>query len=36
MSKAAKDPQFMVVSDWSQFTSEEYWKANEEAGLLIL
>ncbi|KFY50431.1 hypothetical protein V496_09340 [Pseudogymnoascus sp. VKM F-4515 (FW-2607)] len=35
MSKAAKDPQFMVVSDWSRFTSVEYWKANEEAGLLI-
>lgn len=36
MSKAALDPKLMVLSDWSRFTSEEYWKAIEDSKLLLL
>jgi len=36
MAKAAATPELIVVSDWSRYTSEEYWKANEESGLQIL
>lgn len=36
MARAAADPELVVVSDWSQYTSEEYWKANQESGLLVL
>ncbi|OAQ69471.1 conidial pigment biosynthesis oxidase Arb2/brown2 [Purpureocillium lilacinum] len=35
MAKAAANPELIVVSDWSRYTSEEYWKANEESGLQI-
>nr|A0A4Y6F0M8.1 RecName: Full=Laccase ustL; AltName: Full=Ustilaginoidins biosynthesis cluster protein L; Flags: Precursor [Ustilaginoidea virens]QDF21479.1 laccase [Ustilaginoidea virens] len=35
MSKAALDPKLMVLSDWSRFTSEEYWKAIEDSKLLL-
>ncbi|OJJ48194.1 hypothetical protein ASPZODRAFT_2123349 [Penicilliopsis zonata CBS 506.65] len=35
MAHAAANPQLIVVSDWSQYVSEEYWKANEESGLLV-
>lgn len=36
MAKAAADPELIVVSDWSQYPSEEYWKANQDSGLLVL
>lgn len=36
MEKAARDPEYLVVSDWSQYTSEEYWKISTDSGLLVL
>ena len=36
MAKAAENPEFMVVADWSRFTSEEVWNATEESGLQVL
>ncbi|KAG8406057.1 Laccase 1 [Metarhizium acridum] len=35
MEKAARDPEYLVVSDWSQYTSEEYWKMSTDSGLLV-
>ncbi|KAJ6445404.1 conidial pigment biosynthesis oxidase Arb2/brown2 [Purpureocillium lavendulum] len=35
LAKAAAKPELIVVSDWSRYTSEEYWKANVESGLQI-
>ncbi|PTB62129.1 multicopper oxidase [Trichoderma citrinoviride] len=35
MEKAARDPEYLVVSDWSQYTSEEYWKISTDSGLLV-
>ncbi|PTB35116.1 multicopper oxidase [Trichoderma asperellum CBS 433.97] len=35
MEKAARDPEYLVVSDWSQYTSEEYWKISTDSGMLI-
>ena len=36
MARAAAHPHFMGVSDWSRFTSDEYWGVNEESGLQVL
>lgn len=36
MDKAASNPEFMVLSDWSRFPSDEYWKVIEESKLLVL
>jgi hypothetical protein len=36
MEHAALDPEYLVVSDWSQYTSDEYWKISTDSGLLIL
>lgn len=36
MEKAARDPEYLVVSDWSQYTSEEYWKISTDSGMLVL
>jgi hypothetical protein len=36
MAKAATKPELIVLSDWSRFSSEEYWKANEDSNLLVL
>ncbi|KAH6842859.1 multicopper oxidase [Chaetomium sp. MPI-CAGE-AT-0009] len=35
MDKAARSPELMVLSEWSSFTSEEYWKVIEESRLAI-
>ncbi|KAL7898769.1 multicopper oxidase domain-containing protein [Trichoderma sp. SZMC 28014] len=35
MEKAARDPEYLVVSDWSQYTSEEYWKISTDSGMLV-
>ncbi|KAK9446178.1 laccase [Metarhizium brunneum] len=35
MENAAHDPEYLVVSDWSQYTSEEYWKISTDSGLLV-
>ncbi|KAI0008774.1 multicopper oxidase [Xylariaceae sp. FL0662B] len=35
MTKAATNAELAVLSDWSQYTSDEYWKANEETNLLV-
>lgn len=36
MEKAARDPEYLVVSDWSQYTSDEYWKISTDSGMLVL
>ncbi|TWU70898.1 hypothetical protein ED733_001766 [Metarhizium rileyi] len=35
MEKAARDPEYLVVSDWSRYTSEEYWKISTDSGFLV-
>ncbi|KAL2173558.1 multicopper oxidase [Thermothelomyces heterothallicus CBS 202.75] len=35
MEKAARNPKLMVLSEWTSFTSEAWWKAVQESGLLI-
>nr|QDK64758.1 AshL [Aschersonia paraphysata] len=35
MNHAVLDPKLLVLSDWSQFTSEAYWKGIEESKLLV-
>ncbi|KHN93909.1 Cupredoxin [Metarhizium album ARSEF 1941] len=35
MEKAACDPEYLVVSDWSQYTSDEYWKISNDSGLPV-
>ena len=36
MSKAAANPELIVVSDWDQYTSQEYWDATEKSKLSLL
>lgn len=36
MQKAVANPQVIVVSDWTQFMSWEYMKAQEASGYAIL
>lgn len=36
MEQAALDPEYLVVSDWSQYTSDEYWKISTDSGMLVL
>lgn len=35
MEQAALDPEYLVVSDWSQYTSDEYWKISTDSGMLV-
>ncbi|KAF2475269.1 laccase [Lindgomyces ingoldianus] len=35
MARAALNPELVMLSDWSQYTSDEYWKANVDSGLLV-
>ncbi|KAK4245415.1 multicopper oxidase [Corynascus novoguineensis] len=35
MEKAARNPKLMVLSEWTSFTSEAWWKAIKDSGLLI-
>lgn len=36
MEKAARDPEYLVVSDWTQYTSDDYWKISTDSGMLVL
>ncbi|KAK4466554.1 multicopper oxidase [Cladorrhinum samala] len=35
MDRAARDPELMVLSEWTSFTSEQWWKAVTDSNLLI-
>ncbi|KAF2093011.1 hypothetical protein NA57DRAFT_69387 [Rhizodiscina lignyota] len=35
MARAAANPELVVLSDWSRFTSEEYWQVNVDSQLLV-
>jgi hypothetical protein len=36
MARAAAHPELIVVSDWSQYTSQDYWDATERSKLSLL
>lgn len=36
MDAAAAQPELLLLSDWSRFTSDETWSANEASKLLVL
>jgi hypothetical protein len=36
MEKAAARPELIVLSDWTQYNSDVYWKTLQDTNLLVL
>lgn len=36
MTKAGRDPNFIILSDWDRYTSDEYWAATQASEVLLL